>query len=46
MTGSFSGGPVVKTVLQRLEVRFNPWLVIKDPTCHVAWPKKKIIRRI
>ena len=38
----FLGGPLVKTLhLQCRWCRSDPWLGTKDPTCPVAWPKKK-----
>ena len=37
--GDFPGSSVVKTApLQQRGCRFNP---IRDPTCCLAWPKKK-----
>ena len=38
----FSGSPVIKTLhFQCRECVFDPWSGDWDPTCHVAWPKKK-----
>ena len=42
LTRDFPGGLVVKTVhFQCRGCRFDSWSRNKDPTCCVAWPKKK-----
>ena len=42
LTRDFPGGLVVKTLhFQCRGCRFDSWSRNKDPTCCVAWPKKK-----